>query len=113
MRIRSGSVVVPLHHAARIVEEWSLVDLLLNGRVDLGVASGWFPNDFVLAPAGVYERRGELVFERSAELRRLWRGERFEAVNPLGDTVALQTMPRPIQPELPIWITAAGNPATF
>jgi natural product biosynthesis luciferase-like monooxygenase protein len=113
VRLRSGSVVVPLHHPARIVEEWSLVDLLSGGRVDLGVASGWFPNDFVLAPAGAYERRAELVFERAAELQRLWRGERFEAVNPLGDPVSLRTMPRPVQAELPLWITAAGNPATF
>ena len=113
VRIRSGSVVVPLHHPARIVEEWSLVDFLSDGRVDLGVASGWFPNDFVLAPEGSYERRGELVFERAAELQRLWRGQPFDAVNPLGDAVSLRTMPRPVQPELPIWITAAGNPSTF
>jgi natural product biosynthesis luciferase-like monooxygenase protein len=113
VRIRSGSVVVPLHHPARIVEEWSLVDFLSGGRVDLGIASGWFPNDFVLAPEGSYERRSELVFERAAELQRLWRGETFEAVNPLGDAVSLRTMPRPVQRELPIWITAAGNPATF
>lgn len=112
-RIRSGSVVVPLHHPARIVEEWSLVDFLSGGRVDLGIASGWFPNDFVLAPPGSYERRGELVFERVGELRRLWAGEAFEAVNPLGDAVSLRTMPRPVQRELPIWITAAGNPETF
>ena len=113
VRIRSGSVVVPLHHPARIVEEWSLVDVLSNGRVDLGVASGWFPNDFVLAPPGAYERRSELVFERATELQRLWRGETFDAVNPLGDSVSLRTMPRPVQAELPIWITAAGNPQTF
>ena len=113
VRIRSGSVVVPLHHPARIVEEWSLVDVLSAGRVDLGVASGWFPNDFVLAPPGAYDERGELVFSRAAELQRLWRGETFDSVNPLGDSVSLRTMPRPIQRELPIWITAAGNPLTF
>jgi natural product biosynthesis luciferase-like monooxygenase protein len=113
VRLRSGSVVVPLHHPARVVEEWSLVDLLSGGRVDLGLASGWFPNDFVLAAPGTYEQRSELVFERAAELQRLWRGEPFTATNPLGDAVSLQTMPRPLQRELPLWITAAGNPATF
>jgi len=113
VRLRAGSVVVPLHHPVRIVEEWSLVDLLSQGRVDLGVASGWFPNDFVLAPPGTYERRSDLVFERAAELQRLWRGEAFAAVNPLGHSVSLRTMPRPMQSELPIWITAAGNPQTF
>lgn len=113
VRIRSGSVVVPLHQPVRVVEEWSVVDFLSGGRVDLGLASGWFPNDFVLAPPGSYERRGEMLFERVDELRRLWAGESFEAVNALGDTVQLRTMPRPVQRELPIWITAAGNPETF
>jgi natural product biosynthesis luciferase-like monooxygenase protein len=113
VRIRSGSVVVPLHHPARVVEEWSMVDFLSGGRVDLALASGWFPNDFVLAPPGTYERRHELVFDRVHELRSLWRGEPFEAANAMGDRVRLQTMPRPVQKALPIWITAAGNPQTF
>lgn len=113
VRIRSGSVVVPLHHPVRVVEEWSAVDFLSGGRVDLALASGWFPNDFLLAPPGAYEQRNELVFERVAELRRLWAGEPFEGVNPLGDRVSVRTMPRPVQRELPIWITAAGNPQTF
>jgi natural product biosynthesis luciferase-like monooxygenase protein len=113
VRIRSGSVVVPLHHPVRVVEEWSMVDFLSQGRVDLALASGWFPNDFVLAVPGHYERRNELVFERVQELRSLWQGEPFEAVNPLGDRVQLHTMPRPVQATLPIWITAAGNPQTF
>lgn len=113
VRIRSGSVVVPLHNPVRVVEEWSMVDFLSGGRVDLGLASGWFPNDFVLAAPGQYERRNELVFERVDELRRLWAGDSFEAVNALGDTVHLRTMPRPVQRTLNIWITAAGNPQTF
>ncbi|MBC7957612.1 MAG: LLM class flavin-dependent oxidoreductase [Cytophagales bacterium] len=113
VRIRAGSVVVPLHHPARVVEEWSMVDFLSGGRVDLALASGWFPNDFVLAAPGNYERRNELVFERVQALRKLWAGGSFEAVNALGDTVHLHTMPRPVQTTLPIWITAAGNPQTF
>jgi natural product biosynthesis luciferase-like monooxygenase protein len=113
VRIRSGSVVLPLHNPIRVAEEWALVDFLSGGRVDLGVASGWFPNDFVLAPPGAYERRGEILFERIEELRRLWRGGAIEATNAVGDSVSLHTMPRPVQPELPIWVTAAGNPDTF
>jgi natural product biosynthesis luciferase-like monooxygenase protein len=113
VRIRSGSVVLPLHQTIRVAEEWALVDCLSGGRVDLGVAAGWFPNDFVLAPEGAYERRGEILFERIEELRRLWRGEPVKAINPMGDEVQLRTMPRPVQAELPIWVTAANNPETF
>lgn len=113
VRIRSGSVVLPLHSPLRVAEEWALVDFLSNGRVDLGLAAGWFPNDFVLAPPGTYARRNEILFEHIEALRGLWRGESHEATNPLGEVVQLRTMPRPVQAELPIWVTAAGNPETF
>ena len=113
VRIRSGSVVLPLHPVARVAEEWALVDFLSAGRVDLGLAAGWFPNDFVLAPPGTYERRGQVLFEHIEALRKLWRGEPLAAVNPLGEAVQLRTMPRPVQAELPVWVTVAGNPETF
>ena len=48
VKIRAGSCVVPLHHPVRIAEEWSVVDNLSNGRVEIAAASGWNPNDFVL-----------------------------------------------------------------
>ena len=51
VQLRAGSVVLPLHDPLRVAEEWSLVDQLSNGRVGISFASGWQPNDFVLAPA--------------------------------------------------------------
>ena len=112
VQIRSGSVVLPLHHPVRVVEEWSVVDNLSHGRVGLGVASGWFPNDFVLSVDN-YHRRKEILFERMHTIRQLWRGEKVTLENPLGDLVDVQTIPRPVQKELPLWITAAVNPDTF
>src|SRR5690606_7202103 len=50
IRIRSGSVVLPLHDPIRVAEEWSMVDNLSDGRVELSLASGWHPNDFVFFP---------------------------------------------------------------
>ena len=114
VQVRSGSVVIPLHDPVRVVEDWALVDNLSNGRVALGVASGWFPNDFVLAPSeNSYDSRGEVLFENVQTIRQLWRGETISRTNPLGDEVALTTLPRPIQKDLPIWVTAASNPETF
>src|SRR5205807_1873785 len=48
--IRAGSVVLPLHNAIRVAEEWSVVDNLSNGRVALAFASGWHADDFALWP---------------------------------------------------------------
>jgi len=50
IRLRAGSVVLPMHHPVRVAEEWSVVDNLSNGRVDIGFAQGWNARDFVLAP---------------------------------------------------------------
>lgn len=111
--IRAGSVVLPLHDPLRVAEEWALVDQLSGGgRIGLAMASGWQPNDFALAPEN-YARRKEGMYEGIDTLRALWRGEAITRRNGVGDEVQLRTYPRPRSPELPIWITAAGNPDTF
>jgi natural product biosynthesis luciferase-like monooxygenase protein len=111
VQIRSGSVVLPLHHPIRVAEEWSVVDNLSNGRVGISVASGWQPNDFVLAPDN-HARRNALMYENLETIRKLWRGETLQFDGPKGP-VDVRVLPRPVQAELPVWITTAGSPETF
>jgi natural product biosynthesis luciferase-like monooxygenase protein len=110
--IRAGSVVLPLHHPLRVAEEWSVVDNLSGGRVGVSFASGWHPDDFVLRPEAFADAKRRMLSDIEI-VRRLWRGERVPFPGPLGEPVATATMPRPVQPVLPVWITAAGNPDTF
>ena len=112
VQIRAGSVVAPLHSPIRIAEEWSVVDNLSNGRVAISFASGWMPEDFVLSPAN-YENRKEVMVQHLDLVRRLWRGEPVAMKSPLGKDVPVRIYPRPVQKELPVWLTAAGNPETF
>ncbi len=112
VHIRAGCVVLPLHHPVRVAEEWAVVDNLSNGRVGIGVANGWMPNDFVLRPE-TYANKKEVMFDEIETLRRLWRGESIPLENGQGEISNTLTLPRPIQPEVPIWITTAGNPDTF
>ena len=109
--IRAGSVVSPLHHPIRIAEEWALVDNLSRGRVGISFASGWQPNDFVLRPEN-HAQAKQIMLENIESVRRLWRGEKLSFPGPRGD-VEVRTLPRPVQPELPVWLTTAGNPETF
>lgn len=117
MSIRSGSCVSPLHHPIRIAEEWAVVDNLSGGRVGLSFAAGWQPNDFVIRPEayGTKEqpKNKQVMLEQIDIVRRLWRGEKVAFPNPFGDMVDIQTLPRPVQPELPFWVTTAGNPKTY
>jgi natural product biosynthesis luciferase-like monooxygenase protein len=110
--IRAGSVVIALHHPARIAEEWALVDNFSRGRVGISFASGWQPNDFVLNP-GAFATAREQMLPAIETVKRLWRGEAVDFAGPDGRPVPTRTLPRPIQPELPVWLTAAGSPETF
>ncbi|WP_425276445.1 MupA/Atu3671 family FMN-dependent luciferase-like monooxygenase [Streptomyces swartbergensis] len=110
--IRAGSVVLPLHDPVRVVEEWSVVDNLSGGRAGISVASGWQADDFVLAP-GNYAERKQVMLDGIATLRTLWSGAPVERPNGHGRTTAVRTLPRPVQDELPLWVTAAGSPDTF
>ncbi|AEG94152.1 MelG protein (non-ribosomal peptide synthetase)-like protein [Ramlibacter tataouinensis TTB310] len=112
VQIRAGSCVLPLHHPVRVAEDWALVDNLSQGRVGISFAAGWQPNDFVLAPQAFADRK-ERMLAHIETVRRLWRGETLAFPGPQGKDVSIRTLPRPVQRELPVWLTAAGNPETF
>jgi alkanesulfonate monooxygenase SsuD/methylene tetrahydromethanopterin reductase-like flavin-dependent oxidoreductase (luciferase family) len=82
-----GCLALPLHNPIRVAEEWSLVDNLSGGR------------------AGI-------VVEETANveiIRRLWRGEAVRVPDGEGRPVEVRILPRPIQPELPIWSLVDEN----
>ncbi len=112
VQIRAGSCVLPLHHPIRVAEEWAFVDNISQGRVGVSFAAGWQPNDFVISPQAFADRKN-LMLANIDVVRRLWRGEAVAFDGPHGKRVEITTLPRPIQPELPVWLTAAGNPETF
>ena len=112
VQLRAGSCVSPLHSPIRIAEEWSLVDNLSGGRVGISFAAGWQPNDFVLKPENFADRKAQM-FRDIDIVRKLWRGEAVPFKNGAGRDVPTKTLPRPLQAELPVWVTAAGNPETF
>lgn len=113
LSVRAGSCVAPLHHTARIAEEWAVIDNLTDGRAALAIASGWQPDDFVLRPENTPPANKPAMFRAIEELRRLWRGEAVEYPRKDGSMHAVVTQPRPVSAELPIWVTTAGNPETW
>ena len=113
LAVRAGSCVTPLHHPARIAEEWAVIDNLTNGRVGLAVASGWQPDDFVLRPENTPPANKQAMLDGIETLRKLWRGEAVEFPTKSGAPFAVVTQPRPVSKELPVWVTTAGNPDTW
>jgi natural product biosynthesis luciferase-like monooxygenase protein len=112
VQLRAGSVVLPLHHPIRVAEEWALVDQLSRGRTGIAFASGWHADDFVFAPRD-YAARKEIMYRGIETVQRLWRGDSVKAAGGAGNEIEVRIHPRPIQPELPVWITSSGSVETF
>jgi natural product biosynthesis luciferase-like monooxygenase protein len=110
--LRAGSVVLPLHSAIRVAEEWALVDNLSGGRTGVAFASGWHADDFVFFPDRYADRR-EHMFRAIETVQALWRGESTSARSGSGNTIEVRIHPVPVSKVLRTWITAAGSPDTF
>jgi natural product biosynthesis luciferase-like monooxygenase protein len=113
LAVRAGSCVAPLHHPARIAEDWAVIDNLTNGRAGLAIASGWHPDDFVLRPENTPPANRQAMLDAIGQLRRLWRGEAVEFPTAGGKPFPVVTQPRPVSKDLALWVTTAGNPDTW
>lgn len=112
IQLRAGSLISPLHHALRLAEEWSVVDNLSGGRVAISFGSGWNADDFVFFPER-YATRQAVMYEQIETIKKLWSGQRMAQLNSFGKEISVEIYPKPVQKELPIWITSSGNADTF
>ena len=113
IELRAGSVILPLHNAARVAEEWAVVDNLSGGRVALAFGSGWQPNDFIFSPER-YDTRKEDMYRGIEIFKKLWLGEAAQFVSGSGEEIPIRVFPRPLSKTLPpIWISATREIETF
>jgi len=112
IRLRAGSVVLPLHDMVRIYEDWAVVDNLSGGRVDLAFATGWDARSFCLKPEN-YASRGDIVRDGVEQFRALWSGASTSRVNGEGVRTSITPLPRPVQSRPDLWLTAVKQPAIF
>lgn len=94
-RIRLGTAVLvaPLHHAAEIAEQAAVVDILSNGRLDLGLGAGYRIPEYDLYGADA-SRRYAATDGRARDVRRMWADG---GISPL-----------PVQEHVPIWMGYQG-----
>ncbi len=112
VRLRAGSVVLPLHHPVRVAEEWAVVDNLSGGRVDLAFTPGWSVNDFALAQDR-YATRLDGMFESLRIFETLWRGGTGSFTNGAGEPVELSVFPRPHSTDRTVWLTCTRGRERF
>lgn len=112
IRLRTGSVVLPLHHPVEVVEAWAMVDHLSKGRVDLGFASGWNPNDFIIS-RDTFEEKRQVWFDRIPVVEKLWRGEAMSFLNGKDEPSEIRIYPKPVQQKLNVWLVVSKSDESF
>jgi alkanesulfonate monooxygenase SsuD/methylene tetrahydromethanopterin reductase-like flavin-dependent oxidoreductase (luciferase family) len=106
VRLGTTVLIAPLHHPVALAEDVATLDILTEGRLNVGLGLGYRVEEY--RQFGIpYEERVRRFEEMVPLLRELWTSER---VTFHGDTWQLddaQTHLRPVQqPTPPIWIGA-------
>ena len=96
------------HHPVRLAEDVAMLDVMSGGRVTLGVAIGYKPDEFALYGVPL-EKRGARFEEQVAIMKGLWTGERVSFQGAYY-TVEGRLEPAPVQkPHPPLWIGGWGD----
>ena len=110
-RIRLGTavVVLPWHNPVLLAEQVATVDLLSNGRLDLGVGKGYRPPEFAGFCIPI-EEATERFDEAMAFLRTAWTAvDRFSHQGRRWRFENIVIEPRPVQqPHPPLWMGAGS-----
>jgi probable F420-dependent oxidoreductase len=108
MMLGTDILVAPFHHPVRLAEDAAMVDVMSNGRLILGIAIGYKPDEFALYGAEL-EKRGARFEEQLAIVKGLWAGDRV-AHKGRFYTVEGRLEPPPVtRPHPPIWIGGWGD----
>lgn len=102
-----ASVVLPLRHPAHVAKAAASVDLLSEGRLVLGIASGDRPTEY---PAmGIpFEERGARFRESYDYIRHM--GESWPSFDSrFGHPHGMDLLPKPVGPHLPLLITGGSQ----
>jgi len=112
IKLGAAVMVVPLHHPLRIVENAAFVDILSNGRFQLGLGSGYRPYEFEGLGISYEERRAiqaeaiPLILDGFHKKRVSAEGKYFN-FDVSGDW---EIFPQPVQqPHPPFYMGAGSN----
>jgi probable F420-dependent oxidoreductase len=78
IRLGTGILVLPARNPVLLAKQTSSLDQIAQGRLTLGMASGWYKREF--DALGVpFNRRGRIMDQSLEILDRLWREDRVDA----------------------------------
>jgi probable F420-dependent oxidoreductase len=108
MMLGTDILVAAFYHPVRLAEDVALLDVMSSGRMTLGIAIGYKPDEFTLYGVDL-EKRGARFEEQLAIMKGLWTQERVQFKGRYY-TVDGRLEPKPLtRPHPPVWIGGWGD----
>lgn len=113
-RLRVGTMVLAndYRHPAVLAKEAATIDVLSDGRLELGIGTGWMRGDY--DKAGLVFDPPAVRFERLTEsiqvLKGLWTEEKFSFTGKHYQIDDLESDPKPVQRPHPRLLLGGGGP---
>jgi probable F420-dependent oxidoreductase len=112
LELVSGVLVLPQRQTALVAKQAATVDVLLGGRLRLGVGIGW--NEVEYQGLGVeFRSRAARLEEQVTLLRRLWTEPVVDHQGQFDRVDRAGIAPLPAQRPIPIWIGCGDAPAAL
>jgi natural product biosynthesis luciferase-like monooxygenase protein len=113
IRIGTAVTVLPLHNPLLVAEDFAMLDVLSNGRLDLGIGRGSVAAEY--REFGVSnDDSAAIMSEANALILQSWSQERFSFHGQHFNYDNVSLVPRPVQqPHPPIYVGASRTPDTF
>ena len=116
-RIRIGHGVVCLphryNHPIRVAERVAMLDILSDGRVDMGAGKGSTDQELLAFEIADKDRAQAELEESLKIIPRMWQDEVFEYKSDLIDIPPRPILPKPVQDPHPPLFIAATRPEIF
>ena len=113
IRLTSAVTVLSAADPVRVFEEFATLDLISNGRAEIVAGRGSFTEAFPLFGLdlgdydSLYSEKLELLLQLRRDTIVTWTGKHRASL------LAQGVYPRPVQPEMPIWLGAGGSRNSF
>jgi probable F420-dependent oxidoreductase len=109
VRFTTSILLAALRRPIVLAKEAATLDVLSNGRLDLGVGVGWQREEYEAAGLD-FDARGRLLDHTLEVCQVLWRDPRAKYASPELSFDGIHMMPKPVQREgVPLWVSGNVN----
>lgn len=107
LRLGTGTLIAPFWHPVRLAGEAAMTDMIVDGRLELGIARGAYSYEYErIVPGMDAWEAGQRMRELIPALQGLWKGD-YAQEGTFHSFPSTTSMPKPAHPNgPPIWVAA-------